>query len=183
MKTRFLFIVVLFFAISASAFAQPRGEFRLYITGEQTQVGFTDYTAAGISWQFFVTDHIALNYKYTAGWTVDGDYYIHFPALATGILYGAYIDELALLAIMCPEGVSYFTYPRPWLDVEAYLNPLCSDYNIMSNDKISITGTVGIRAHYVPFDEITISPHAGFKVIYGHGIVAPQFGASIGFLF
>ncbi|MFH2094636.1 MAG: hypothetical protein ABIJ16_02960 [Bacteroidota bacterium] len=183
MKKTALILSIIINALIIRSYGQDEGSFRLMITGEKLDIRPTDFHAMGIEGQYFVSPAVSLNYQYSLGWNGEGEYYFHYPALAAGILLVGFIDELALLSMMFPEGVSYHTYPRDWLEVEVYMHPLSTDINILGNNNLTMTGSLGMRMHLKIGDSISIAPHTGLKYIYSRNIFGQVTGVSLGFIF
>ncbi len=185
------------FSFSLAVYSQREGNFRVSTMSEISFFNFGTLTSYGVSVEYFLHKNFSLNYQYTLGVNQSNNTYIHFPGAVAGFVemlrtdsyyYTTTTDEdgweyLLLITFVIPEGVSFHTYPRKWLELAPFINPFAADYNILENKRSTITLSVGMKAHIKPTQSFSISPHFGLKHIYRNGQVGNFFGISMGWLF
>jgi hypothetical protein len=192
-----ILIVLLCFLLPVYSNSQDRSNFRVSAISEISNYNNGTLTSYGFSVEYFIHHNFSFNYQYTFGINQFKNTYIHYPGGVAGLvelfrtdsyyLYSTSGDDgwsyIMLLAIILPEGVSFHTYPRKWLELAPFVNPFSTDFNIMDNKRSTITLSLGLKAHIKPTYNLSISPHFGIKHIYANGKVGTFMGISAGFLF
>lgn len=195
-RFRFFFVLI-YFLLPFYAISQEKSNFRVAALSEISNFNNGTLTSYGFSVEYFVHRNFSLNYQYTLGINQMNNTYIHYPGGIAGLvemfrsdsyyLYSTSGDDgwgyILLLSIILPEGVSFHTYPRNWLELAPFVNPFSTDFNILDNRRSTITLSVGMKAYLKPVYNFSISPHFGLKHIYRNGKVGTIFGISIGYLF
>ena len=176
---RLLFFIAITFVIHLSTFSQDKDNFRISGTFDYFNLGNENQLMYGLNGELFLNKSFSLNYKYTLGVNNDRDLVFHTPAGAIGV-YFVDIWELMIFSIMIPEGVSYHQYPKEWLEVSPYLNPLGCEYNSF-HDKLKLSCTAGIKMH-VKANGFNFSPNIGVLYIYGQNNPSLNLGFSVGYL-
>jgi hypothetical protein len=188
-----LSILILHFA----SYSQIRGDFRVAALSEVSFFNSGTLTSYGLSAEFFVHKNFSLNYQYSFGINQNNNEYFHFPGAVAGLiemfrsdsyfLTSSTNDEgwayLLFLTFVLPEGVSFHTYPRQWIELAPFINPFSTDFNILDNKRSTITLSVGMKLHLKPTESFSISPHFGLKHIYRNGKVGNFWGLSMSWLF
>ena len=194
---KLLLISFCLLTFSFASYSQIRGEIRVSAMSEVSSFNFGTLTSYGFSAEYFANKNFSLNYQYTFGSNQYNNTYIHFPGAVAGFIEmirsdsyiltsGANDDGwayLLFLTFVFPEGISFHTYPRKWLELAPFIYPFSSDYNILDNYRSTITLSVGMKLYIKPTDSFSISPHFGLKHIYKNGKVGDFFGISMGWLF
>ena len=194
-KLLLLSLYIFFFNITVRS--QIEGNCRVAAISEVSFFNSGTLSSYGLSVEYFVHKNFSLNYQYTFGRNQNNNNYIHFPGAVAGFVEMFRTDSyyvtsgandegwayLLLLTFVIPEGVSFHTYPRQWLEIAPFVNPLSTDYNILNNNRSSITLSLGMKIHIKPSESFSISPHFGLKHIYTNGKVGNFFGISMGWLF
>jgi hypothetical protein len=193
---KLLLICICLFSFNFAGYAQRRGDFRVAVQSEVSFFNFGTLTSYGLSGEFFIHKNFSLNYQYSIGVNQNNDRYIHFPGAVAGFVemfrsdsYYANADTdddgwayMLLLAFIIPEGVSFHTYPREWLELSPFVNPLTTDYNILGNNRSTLTLSLGMKMHLKPAPSFSISPHFGLKHIYKNGNTGNFYGIGIGWI-
>jgi len=183
-------------SLNLASSAQRRGEFRVAAMSEISFFNAGTLTSYGLSGEYFVHKNFSLNYQYTLGVNQNNQRYLHFPGAVAGFVEMFRTDSyyattgtdedgwtyLLFLTFVIPEGVSFHTYPREWLELAPFVNPLSTDYNILENDRSTITLSVGMKLYLKPFPSFSIAPHFGLKHIYKTGKVGNFFGIGMGWI-
>ncbi|MFZ4401568.1 MAG: hypothetical protein ACOYO1_16165 [Bacteroidales bacterium] len=198
MTLRKLSILILcLFAFQITSYSQIRGDIRAAAMSEVSFFNSGTLTSYGISAEYFIHKNFSLNYQYSFGFNQNKNTYIHFPGALAGFIEMIRSDSyfltsgaddegwtyLLLLTFVLPEGISFHTYPRNWIELAPFINPLSTDYNLLGNYRSTITLSIGMKLHIKPVETFSISPHAGLKYIYGNGKTGNYFGISMGWLF
>ncbi len=192
-----VFAVFFIFIFSFFAISQEVKNIRVSAMSEISVFNNGNLTSFGFSAEFFIHRNFSLNYQYTLGINQFNNTYIHYPGGVAGLvemfrsdsyyLYSSSGNDgwgyILILSFIIPEGVSFHTYPRNWLELAPYINPFSTDFNILDNRRSTITLSLGLKAYLKPTYNISISPHFGLKHIYRNGKVGTIFGFSIGYLF
>jgi hypothetical protein len=179
------------------AYSQKEGKYRISGLAEITFLKNKTLTSYGVSVEYFIHKNFSLNYQYSFGINQNHNSYMHYPGTVAGLVEmfrsnSYYItsgsDEeglmyLLFLTVVIPEGVSFHTYPRKWLEIAPFINPFAADFNILDNRRSTLTLSLGLRLHLKPVSNVSISPHFGLKHIYKNGNVGNFFGISMGILF
>ncbi len=193
---KLLLIGFCFIFLNSSSFSQRRGEFRIAAMSEISFFNVGTLTSYGLSGEYFVHKNFSLNYQYTIGINQNNQRYFHFPGAVAGFVemfrtdsYYATADNdddgwayLLFLSFIIPEGVSFHTYPREWLELSPFVNPLSTDYNILENNRSTITLSIGMKMHLKPTPSFSISPHFGLKHIYKNGKTGNFYGIGMGWI-
>ncbi|MCX6230063.1 MAG: hypothetical protein NTZ33_00840 [Bacteroidetes bacterium] len=181
-----------------NVYSQTKGKFRISALTEISFFKNKTLTSYGFSGEFFVHRNFSLNYQYSIGYNQSLDTYMHYPGTVAGLVemfrtdtyyfsYSANSENdwvyLLFITVVIPEGVSFHTYPRKWLEIAPFVNPFAADFNILDNRRSTITLSLGIRLHIKPVPNFSISPHFGLKHIYRNGNVGSFYGLSMGVLF
>ncbi len=183
--------------INLSSYSQRRGDIRVSAMSEISFFNSGTLTSYGLSGEYFIHRNFSLNYQYTLGVNQSNNTYIHYPGAVAGLIEMFRADPyfltsgaddngwayLLFLTIIIPEGISFHTYPRDWLELAPFVNPFSTDYNIMGNMRSTITLSVGMKMHIKPTESFSISPHFGLKHIYSNGKVGNFFGIGMGWFF
>jgi len=196
MKTKaLLFILLILFSINIKA--QRSGDLRIVWIAEVSHFNNGTLTSYGVFAELFISRSFSLNYQYTIGTNQYGNFYSHYPGTVSWLVesvkyynfeYASYespnfwIYILATTAII-PEGISFHTYPRQWLEIAPFFNPFSADYNILDNNHSTITASVGIRAHAKLGRHFSVVPHFGLKHIYKTSENGNFYGLGFGWLF
>lgn len=183
--------------ISYIGFSQKAKNLRVSATSEFSFFNNGTLTSYGLSAEYFIHKNFSLNYQYTFGTNQMNNTYMHYPGSIAGLvemfrtdsyyIYSNSNDEgwayLLFLTCIIPEGVSFHTYPRSWLELAPFVNPFSADFNILDNRRSTITLSLGMKIHIKPVSNFSLSPHFGLKHIYKTGNVGTIFGFSFGLLF
>ena len=195
MKNIILLLILLF---SMSLTRAQRVEDDLRITGLTEISNFSNGTlnSYGVLIEYFLSKSFSLNYQYSFGTNQFGNAYSHYPGTVSwAVDYSGYYTEGDMLSsgnlgdlvfiasFVIPEGISFHTYPRPWLEIAPFINPFTADYNILDNDRSTITTSLGIRTHIKLGKHLSIAPHFGLKHIYTSNQNGILYGLGIGWLF
>jgi hypothetical protein len=179
------------------AYSQREGRYRIAAISEISFFNSKTLTSYGISAEYFIHKNFSLNYQYSFGTNQQHNSYMHYTASVAGIVElfrsdSYYVvsgsDEeglmyLILITFVIPEGISYHTYPRKWLEIAPFFNPLSADFNILDNKRSTITMSLGVKVHFKPLSNFSVSPHFGLKHIYRNKDVGNFYGLSVGYLF
>lgn len=192
-KLQIFLLLLLLFKI---AYSQEKGSYRVSGISEITAYNSDFLSSYGISIQYYLNKHFSLNYHYSFGYNQKNKFYSHFNGsliafaelLKVGNFYTIDADNdgmayLLLLSILIPEGISFHTYPRQWLEISPFINPLNADYNILNNNKSILTLSLGMRSGFKLTNRVTFSPHFGVKYIYQVKDICYIYGVSIGYTF
>jgi hypothetical protein len=192
------FITICFLSLfPLFVFSQEAKNIRVSAISEVSFFADGTLTSYGISAEYFVHRNFSLNYQYTLGINQKNKIYMHYPGGVAALvemfrsdtyyLYSTSGDDgwgyILILAVILPEGISFHTYPRNWLELAPFVNPFSTDFNIIDNRRSTITLSLGLKAHIKPVYNFSISPHFGLKHIYKNGKVGHFFGVSLGLLF
>ncbi len=194
---RIYFTIFILLNFSVFAFSQEAKNFRVSAVSEISNFNNGSLTSYGINVEYFVHHNFSLNYHYSLGINQFHNTYLHYPGGVAGLVElfrtdSYYLNNTSgsdgwgyviLLAFILPEGVGFHTYPREWLELEPYINPFSTDFNILDNKRSTITLSFGLKAHIKPVYNLSIAPHFGLKHIYKNAQVGTIFGISVGYLF
>ena len=194
-KSIFIFLFIL--AVIADNNAQRPNDLRISGIGEVSHFANGSLSSYGILTEFFINNSFSLNYQYTFGTNQFGHFYAHYPGTVSWIVnYLEYFGDAtntfnesdAWMIILAgtfgiPEGISFHTYPREWLEIAPFINPFSADYNILDNQHSTITASIGIRAHVKLTHNLSLVPHFGLKHIYKNAQTGNFYGFGIGWLF
>jgi len=192
-KVLLIFILVVFTTCYDSK-AQRSDDLRITGLTEVSHFGNGSLTSYGVLVEYFVNRSFSLNYQYSFGTNQFGRFYSHYPGTVSWlvnyfedyefVLHGDHVWEAILIATFAiPEGVSFHTYPRKWLEIAPFINPFSADYNILDNDCSTITASLGIRTHLKLTTNLSIVPHFGLKYIYRNNQTGTIYGIGLGWLF
>jgi len=193
---KILLLVCCIFTLNQFVFSQRRGDFRLAAMSEISFFNSGKLSSYGLSAEFFIHKNFSLNYQYTIGVNKNKQTYLHFPGAVAGLVEMFRTDPyfltsdsdqeawayLLFLSFIIPEGISFHTYPRDWLELAPFINPLATDYNILGNYRSTITLSLGMKIYIKPTPTFSFSPHFGLKHIYKNGKVGNFFGISMGWI-
>jgi hypothetical protein len=195
---RFLKVLILIISLllSNSSFSQEKGSCRLSVTNEITSYNPGYLTSYGITFQYFVNKYFSLNYHYSFGYNQKNKFYSHYNGsliafaelIKTSNYYNISSDNdgliyLLFISLFIPEGISFHTYPRKWLEISTFINPLGADYNIFNDKKTALTLSLGVKTIFKPTNRVSFSPHFGTKYIYSKSDISYIYGVSIGYTF
>jgi hypothetical protein len=196
MKKKIL-LGIIFSNFICFAYSQREGNYRIAALSEISFFNNRTLTSYGVSVEYFLHKNFSLNYQYSIGTNQQHNFYMHYSTTVAGIVEllrtdSYYIvsgsDEeglmyLILITFVIPEGISYHTYPRKWLEIAPFFNPLSADFNLLDNRRSTLTMSLGVKVHFKPINNFSISPHFGLKQIYKNGTIGNFYGISMGFLF
>ena len=196
MKKSILIFLFILLAVYTDINAQRPKDLRISGIGEISHFANGNLSSYGILAEYFINKSFSLNYQYTFGTNQYGRSYAHYPGtvswLVEAIKYndddysasGTDAWEVILVATFgIPEGISFHTYPRDWLEIAPFINPFSADYNILDNQHSTITASIGIRAHVKLTHNLSLVPHFGLKHIYKNAQTGNFYGFGIGWLF
>ena len=195
MKTHKKAIFFLLFFTTLCSYGQQNGNVRFSFQTDYLSYNHYDIQSYGLSWEIFIGRHFALDYHYAMGRNNFGGTCYYFPGSVAVIvmLYGeeAFYDpyffednaELMLLTFFIPEGISYHSYPRKWLELAPYFYPFSSNYNFSGYKLSSIMFSLGFKIHIKPLPNFSISPSYGMQIKYNTGQTSQNIGLAIGWLF
>ncbi|GAB4288968.1 MAG: hypothetical protein Kow0068_14600 [Marinilabiliales bacterium] len=152
--------------------------YRISINSEIIDYSYNQTNYYGISGQYFITKNLSLNYSYLIGKNCNHEFAVHVPGAINLLVLSPPYPDYFLFVLLIPEGGSYHFYPNKNFETEFFLNPLGTDYNIMDNERFTLTGNLGVKA-YAKYNNFSISPYAGIKYIYTDATVRPIIGISI----
>jgi hypothetical protein len=179
------------------AYSQKEGRYRISGLSEISFFNNKTLTSYGISVEYFIHKNFSLNYQYSFGINQQHNTYMHYTASIAGIaeifrsdsyyLVSSSNEEswmyFILITFVIPEGISFHSYPRKWLEIAPFINPLSADFNILDNNRSTLTMSLGLKLYFKPVYNFSISPHFGLKHIYKNRDVGNFYGLSIGYLF
>jgi len=154
-------------------------------------------TSYGLNAEYFINKNFSLNYQYSLGINQFNNTYLHYPGAIAGLVEILRTDSyyftsgsnddgwayIMILSCIIPEGVSFHTYPRKWLEIAPFINPFACDFNILNNDRSTLTFSLGLKTYIKPIYNFSITPYFGLKHIYRNSKAGSLFGFSVGYLF
>ena len=190
-----ILVVVSLLAINSKA-QQPNDDLRITGLTEISNFNNGTLTSYGVLVEYFLSKSFSINYQYSFGTNQFGNAYSHYPGTVSwAVDYSGYYTEgdmlssgnlgdlIFIASFVIPEGISFHTYPRTWLEIAPFINPFSADYNILNNDHSTITASLGIRTHIKFTHHLSIVPHFGLKHIYTSNQNGILYGLGIGWLF
>lgn len=184
MKIKTLIIVLLLFTVT-SGFAQNSKIFRIGTFGQIVCLSNEIMPQFGLSAELFVTDNLSLNYKYSFGQRMDGEFNAHInPSIV--LLSFAYSFEAILGVLLIPEGISYHFYISDYYEIAPYINLLSAEVNLFEDRLFVMSSSIGLNAYFknsTPINNIILGLNGGAMVIYSGKQVLPVFGVSINYQF
>jgi len=196
MKPYKLQLFILFLILCKTSHPQEKGSFKIGCITEITSYKSDFLSSYGVSINYYISKSFSLNYHYSLGFNQNNNLYLHFNgsliAFAELLKFNNYysIDAsndgmayLLFLSLVIPEGISFHTYPRKWLEISPFINPLNADYNILNNKKSTLTFSCGMQTCFKPTSRVSFSPHFGIKYIYSLKDICTLYGVSIGYTF
>ncbi len=163
--------------ISSAQFEKKN--FVLSATGAQIEYdSFTPRNAYGLDLQYFVSDHVSLNYNLKFG-----ERYVHLPAGAPVAVValvmavasandgsGGLFVAGGLLAALLPEGVSFHANVNQNVVISPYINPLGFEWikNANAGGRDTwLTGSAGTKVNFL-LGDFVIAPYGEYKMLYGN---------------
>lgn len=194
---RWLLFSFCLFSFNSSSFSQRNGNYRVAVLNEISFFNSGTLTSYGFSAEYFIHKNFSLNYQYSLGINQKNNTYLHYPGAVAGFVEMFRTDSyfiassanedgwayLLFLTFVIPEGVSFHTYPRKWLELSPFINPLGCDFNILDNNRSTLTFSVGLKIYFKPSEFFFISPHFGLKHIYRNSEAGNFYGISMGWMF
>lgn len=179
---RKLILIIALISTSLISFSQEKGDFRLGVYGQLNTFRYKQIPMFGLCGEYFLSHHVALNYRYGMGYNDKGEVTAHINPSLLGLIFASSSDAL-LLSFMIPEGVSYHAYPKENIEISPYISPLGSEINLYDNPSFVFSCNFGINIHLQPLKDLTVTPNLGGTLIYRNGEVIPSVGVSLNYNF
>ncbi len=192
---RSAFLAIILVLTFYSGYPQEYGNFRIAFNSNYSSFNFQDNNSMGFSVEYFLGPHISLDYNYAFGKNKYNETCYYFPGTVAGfvllfgddILYDPYFledyQEVVILSLIIPEGISFHTYPRYWLEVAPYFYPFSADYNFSNYDLPSLSWALGIKVYFKPLPRLSVSSGFGIKNRYSNAYTTQNYSFSAGWLF
>lgn len=164
--------------------------YRFAFNTERMMFPSGDYQDYGFSTEIFFHENWALNYTYTMGKNNYDEVYFQFPGAFLAFMtffsddyfyYSQDFNDLFMLSIIIPEGISYHAYPREWLEVSPFFSPFTSDYNFSHEDTFSAALDFGFRLYFKPDESLFFSTGFHLQKSYTDASPGQVVNFSLGF--
>lgn len=184
MRIKTLIIVLLLFAVT-SGFSQNSKIFRIGTFGQIVCLNNEIMPQFGVSAELFVTDNLSLNYNYSLGQRMDGEFNAHInPSIV--LLSFAYSLDAIIGVLLIPEGISYHFYISEYYEIAPYINLLSSEINLLDDQLFAMSASYGVKAYFknvTPINNVILGLNGGAMIIYKGAQVLPVFGISVNYHF
>ncbi len=183
-----ILLAFVFFSSVIICSSQEKGDFRLGLYGQGVSYRGQTLPQYGLIAEYFLSHKVSLNYRYGFGYNTNGDLAGHINPSLIGLAYLAYAGgtssgEELILSFMIPEGLSYHVYPKEFLEVAPYINPLGSEINLTGSNTFDFSCSFGMNIHVLPVKNMSLSPNLGGILLYRNGEVIPVLGFSFNYNF
>lgn len=175
---RIIYTLLLLSFLSTQSFSQSEGSFQLEAMTEGSYFWQHDdfSITTGVGLNIWPIEYIGLNYEFQIGY--DSRYNFTFNTgwgqVLCGFLFsefsgsgfGEALGVVAILALACPEGVTFAINPGDELVFMPYLIPLEAQYLHGDGKRFRCSGEVGLKIHYNLGNGMGIRPKLGIRYLY-----------------